>query len=754
MGKSWRIETLKRKRKENIRREDIPLRDRIYREEAMRHPEASVEKQTAFGFCRFLEEKPILIQKEDLLAGFAFHYSYNSTFPADGPEDFDPAIKSVFHMDMDREIRETADVLGLKDTDPLLEKLHIFREGMDAWLYKHWHSGHFLAGYDRLVEKGFGTIFSDAEAAKEKHPENRDTLEAFQMTAKACTSYILRYRDLAQKLADDSGDGDTAFRMRRIQKSCERIAQGRPQTFFDALQLTWFAHELALCESYPASVSIGRFDSYLYPFYHADREAGRITEEETLELIEAFWIKCSTNTKGYQNLALGGTDSEGKCMANDLTCLCMQASRELKFDQPSLTFRWTQDLPDRVWEEILSLIRTGMGFPALFGESCCRQAKAKAGIRPEDLHRYAFVGCVELTIPGKEYVLTEAARLNLPKILELMLHQGIDPVSGKQFPLRQKKTAEEIDQIDRFDQFFSWYLQEMEYWIGLGADAVCAFDRMYGEKYPLPFLSILMEGCVESGKDVSSGGAVYNGTAFNQCGIATVTDSLTAIRQLVFEQKKLPLSAYVKAMDANYEGYEILRKQAEKKCPKFGNDNDRADQIAVEIMERFCKAVEQRETPRGGRFRPGFYTVEDHAIMGSYTGATPDGRKKGEALSNSFAASQGKDISGPTALINTVRKFDLSRAGNGMVLDLKFTPTFLDGETGQQALRQLLDTYFSRGGMEVQISVVSGETLRRAQERPEEYQDLVVRVSGFSAYFTSLRKVTQDEIIRRTEVAR
>lgn len=748
-----KIQRLRETRKDHIRRQEIPLRDRLYREMADVHREESIEKQFAYGFEKFLQKKSILIQEDDLLAGYAFHYSYNSTYPADGPEDFDPAVKSVFHIDVDREIREVKELHNMEREKELSDSLCIFKRGIKSWLYKHWHSGHAAAGYDRLVAVGFGEILRQEEEMAGTHPEKQDTLEAFQIVTKACIQYILRYRDLAQALAEESRKEEQRQRMKRIAESCDRIARGAPQTFFDGVQLTWFAHELILAENYPASVSIGRFDYFLYPLYEQDRKAGRITRQEALMLIEAFWIKCSANIKSYQNLTVGGTDQYGKCSVNTLTYLCMEAAKRMKFDQPSLSFRWTDDMPGEVWSAILDLMKTGMGFPAVFYDPCCRKAKEKMGILEQDLYRYAPVGCVELTIPGKEYCLTEIGRLNLPKVLELMLHQGRDSETGETFPLKNRKSLEEIDAIESFEQFFQWYLSEMEHFLSVGIECVNACDRVYGERYPLPMLSTLMEGCIEKGMDVSAGGACYNNSAFNMGGIATITDSLAAIRKIVYEEKRLKVSEYVKALDADFEGYEEIRRLAWSQCPKFGNDIDETDQIGVRLADAFVKKTDQYECPRGGGFRAGMYTVEDHVIMGNVTGATPDGRKRGEALSNSMAPVQGKDLSGPTALLNSVNKFDFTKAANGMVLDLKFTPSFLEKPKHGEALRCLIETYFSRGGMEVQISVVSRKTLLEAQKKPQEYQDLIVRVSGFSAYFTTLRKETQDEIIRRTEVS-
>lgn len=773
MGLHPRIEALKRQRADRFVLGETSLRDECYRQAFREHPEASRVKQFAYGFERFVSRKSISVDPADLLAGFAFRYSYNTTFPATGPEDFDPTQKGPFAMDMAREVVDVCEELRLPEDDPLRADLAAFSDGMECWLFKHWHSGHFLAGYDRILNMGFGGILAeedeeldrlrqargeegsraDAESADSGNEGRIDAVEAFRIVTASCIAYIERYAERAGALAREAADEDTRRRMARIAESAARVAAGRPESFFDAVQLLWLAFELTLCESYPSSVSVGRFDAWLAPYYERDVAAGVLTEDEALLLVEAFWIKLSTSVNSYQNLVLGGTNAQGRPCAGPLTLLCLRATEELRFDQPSLTFRWTEGLPDELWDAVLRVIRTGTGFPALFGDECCVAAKISCGIPEEEARGFAFVGCAEICVPGKEYVLTELARLNLPKVLELMLHQGRDPKTGKVFPLHDARPPEALAAIRDFDEFYRWYLEEMRHFIELGIRCTDAFDAMYARRYPLPFLSSTMADCVSRGADVSAGGARYNGIAFNIGGFATAVDSLLAVKTLVFEKGMVDLPGLARALDEDFAGHEALKAAAERRCPKYGNDDEAADALALDLAGRFIDAVEAHRTPRGGAYRVGLYTVEDHAIMGAATGATPDGRGAGESLSNSFSPVQGRDVEGPTALLNTVNRFDFSRATNGMVLDMKFTPTFLESEEHRRALREMIETYFARGGMELQISVVSKDTLIAAQERPEDYADLVVRVSGFSAYFTTLRKVTQDEIIRRTEIA-
>ena len=408
-------------------------------------------------------------------------------------------------------------------------------------------------------------------------------------------------------------------------------------------------------------------------------------------------------------------------------------------------------MPEEAWPGSACIDPNGMGFPALLYDPCCMKAQTKNGVSKDDVWNYGFVGCVEMAIPGKENAMTELARLNLPKLLDLLLHQGKDTCSDKTFQMKNQKKFAEFKTYEELEQV---YLDELEYWVRKIIRNLNRIEHLYAEKYPLPYLSVLTEDCIGSRKDVMAGGARYTGVGFNLGGIGTAVDALAAIRDVVYDKNMVTLEACMEILDDDFEDSEQIQRYLSARAPKYGNDQSRewdVDQIAFRLEKRVSDTLKEYRNYWGGPYRLGLYTVEDHAIMGMHTGATADGRKSGESLSNSSGASQGKDTHGPTALINSVTNFPMEEAGNGMVLDVKFTPSLLEEETGKRALRSLIGTYFHKGGMEMQISVVSGETLRAAQEHPENYADLIVRVSGFSAYFCSLRKATQDEIIKRTE---
>ena len=761
-----RIQVLKENRKKYARTSEIPVRDDAYREAVREYPEASVEEQYAYGFANTLAKKAILIPEDDLLAGYLFQYTYNVNFPMKVSEDFDPAERAKFQMDIEREIEETKELQSESASDELDE----FADAVETWLVKHWHSGHTLAGYEMLLNTGWGALLSQVEEqlGKAQSEKEKQTVHAFQIVLKACMSYMHRYLEevegqlnkLKRNNNIDNGNYNDSYNdgfgtrrecLERMRDALMNIEREAPETFYEALQLLTLANEMMYCENIPSGISLGRIDYYLYPFYRRDVDAGRLNYEEAGELIEAFWLKCSCQKKAYQNMTLGGCNSDGQCSVNDLTYLCLESAANLRVDQPSVNFRWTDDMPEEAWQAVLALIRTGMGFPALLYDPCCMKAQMKNGVSKDDVWNYGFVGCVEMAIPGKENAMTELARLNLPKLLDLLLHQGKDTCSDKTFQMKNQKTPAEFKTYEELEQA---YLNELEYWVRKIIRNLNRIEHLYAEKYPLPYLSVLTEDCIGSRKDVMAGGARYTGVGFNLGGIGTAVDALAAIRDVVYDKNMVTLEACMEILDDDFEDSEQIQRYLSARAPKYGNDQSRewdVDQIAFRLEKRVSDTLKEYRNYWGGPYRLGLYTVEDHAIMGIHTGATADGRKGGESLSNSSGASQGKDKHGPTALINSVTNFPMEEVGNGMVLDVKFTPSLLEEETGKRALRSLIGTYFHKGGMEMQISVVSGETLRAAQEHPENYADLIVRVSGFSAYFCSLRKATQDEIIKRTE---
>lgn len=728
------IKILIENRKKVVKKSEIPVRDECYLKAENKYKDLSVKERRAIGFAETLKEKSILIQKEDLLAGFLYQYTYNVGFPMIVSETFDPSMRASFKMDVWREVKEYESNFKIEKGSNEDNQLCWFAESVTSGIFKHWHAGHAIPHYEKILKKGFSGILKEIEMEMKKciSIHEKQTLSAFYIILDACIGYLKRYEILSEKMKNESNDKDVKERMGKIENALHNLQVQAPKTFFEAIQLVWLVHEMMYCENVPSAISFGRFDMYLYPFYKRDIEKGQITRLEVEKYLQAFFVKCSSQRKAYQNMTLGGCDCNGKCAVNDLTYLCLKVAGEMRFDQPSITFRWSEDQSEDVWNAIIKLMKTGMGFPAIMYDPVCIKARRDSEIAEEDRNDYGIIGCVELASPGKEHAMTEQIRLNLPKLLNELLDER------------------ELSLYKRFEELYLDYKQKIIYYIQKSIEVIECFEKLYEKCYPLPYLSVLTDDCIANHKDIMEGGARYQSIGFNLGGVATVADSLLALKQIVFEKGDCSLQQYYTILKDNFSGEELLQRRAQK-CSKFGNDEQEVDYLAKEILDSIKNELKKYKTHHGGIYRMGLYTVEDHSIMGEKTGATADGRKAGISLSNSLGASQGYDIKGPTALINSVCRLPISQALNGMVLDIKFIPSFLAEETGRRALKKLIEIYFKKGGMEIQVSVIDKETLIAAQKEPEKYENLIVRVSGFSAYFTSLRKVTQDELIARTE---
>lgn len=765
---SARIQDLIAQRHNYYDRTQIPTRRPHYLTafEAFAHEGRNI--QIAHGFESFLREKKILITEHDILAGFAYRYTYKPSSPFNVPDDYDPLYRPPAGIDTFEEAETGIVANGFADSSPEAEEMRTFAQCVTKWLYKHWESGHIIPGFERLIQRGYGSLIEEAKALLAKGQDTAD-LRAMTICSEAASHYILRYADYAAELAQKTQTPEYTDHLNTMEAALRHVAYGKPRTFFEAVQLIWLTHEMLYAENFPASLSFGRLDQYLYPLYKADTENGILTRAAAQDIIDAFWVKLGITLHGYQNITIGGLGPDGEDASNELTVLMIQACRKTLFDQPLLCLRYHKSMPDEVWAESVELLKTGIGLPAFFIDDFCIDAKQRMGHSKEDAMNYGLVGCVEMSCPGKEYAKTEALRVNVGKILEIMFFDGKSncedsgmivgnssmpsmSVSDKSiknytFPLFSKTR---LHDIGNFDDLFAWYKYELGEHLTFTMNAINRLDSALPKCYPTPFLSVLMEDCIQKGKDVTAGGAVYNNTGLNLCGLANVVDSLAAIRHLVFDEQRYTLADFKAAMRDNFVGHEALLQDIED-CPKFGNDIDSVDTIMAELVAAAGAKVRGTPNPRGGQWQLGLYSVEDHVKMGIHTGALPDGRRSGEAMASAISPVQGKDIVGPTAAVNSLVKTDLSVATNGMVLDIKFSPSFFDKPKHAAALRMLIQSYAEQGGGEIQFNVVDRSTLLEAQAQPQQHQNLVVRVSGFSAYFTSLIKETQDEIIARTE---
>jgi len=718
--------------------------------------------QGAQALAAFLAEKELVIHPEDLLAGHIqlFDYSYPLTLGA-----WNPFLREPKTPTADANLGKPASKyppVGV-DTTPFVytrpdgtprgpdetAALDAFCRGIRSGLYVSWPGGHLIPGFDRLLARGFGGLAAAARARLAAGGEGLDFVRASLIVCEAATTYIRRYACRAAEIAGAATGPDERRLLARLADACRHVAAEPPRSFFEAVQLLWLGQEIAICEHASGSLSIGRLDQYLYPFYRRDVDAGALDQAEAAELIEALWCKFGHLRRSFQNVTLGGRGSDGAYAANELSYLCLRATRRLRMDQPLLSVRWSPEMPAEFWDSVRATIETGTGFPALFNDEIAIAAMGRVGVAAGDAENYGIVGCVELSVPGREYAQTEALRVNWAKVLELMLNDGRCTLSGERLPLAQPRR---LDKIETFADFLTWYRAELAHFLDLGIRSLNLMDAAWPILLPAPFESLLMAGCLESGRDVTAGGTQYNLSSVNALGMADVADSLVVIDRLVFRERRVTLTELAQAVRGDFAGAGSLATWASA-GPHYGNDVDEPDQIVALLAEDFCRQVDGYRNPRGGRFQSGMYSVHHHASRGEQTGALPSGRRAGLALANALSPCQGRDTTGPTALLLSATKLDHTMMGNGMVLDLKFHPSFFEDESRRRNFRALVESYFDMGGMEIQFNVVSRETLLAAQRSPQDYRDLLVRVSGFSAYFIDLEPVLQDEIIARTEHA-
>ena len=677
--------------------------------------------------------------------------------------------------------------------------------------------GHVTVNYGEVLEIGFGGIVKKAKAELEKvdlrdadASQKRIFLEAVIETFEAGITYAKRYSELASSMAQKCTDPKRREELLTIAKNCARVPENGAESFYEACQSFWFVQLLIQTESNGHSISPGRFDVYMYPYFKKDLDKGIITRESAQELVDCVWVKLNDLNKcrdaasaegfaGYsmfQNLVVGGQDKNGEDTTNDMSFMCINASMNTKLPQPSLSMRVWNKTPHELLIKAARLTRTGCGLPAYYNDEVIIPALISRGLTLEDAREYNIIGCVEPQKSGKTDGWHDAAFFNMCRPLELVFSNGVD--EGKQISI---KTGE-VENMKSFDEVYDAYKAQMDYNIALMADADNAIDLAHMQRCPLPFLSGMIEDCIGKGKSVQEGGAVYNFTGPQGFGISNVADGLYAIKKLVFDEKKITLSELKNALKNNFgkdetdnedvknitigvvkalteKGIEVSKEQianiyknvsAEsgvtgnadsgryqeiyrmiEEVPKFGNDIAEVDAFARDVAYTYTKPVEQYKNPRGGIFHAGLYPVSANVPLGAQTGATPDGRYAYTPVADGVSPAAGRDVNGPTASANSVAKLDHFIASNGTLFNMKFHPSALEGTSGLESFVALLRGYFDQKGVHVQFNVVSRETLRDAQLHPENYKNLIVRVAGYSALFTTLSKSLQDDIIERTE---
>jgi formate C-acetyltransferase len=629
--------------------------------------------------------------------------------------------------------------------------------------------GHLSIDYEKCVTRGVRAIMTEAfereKAIDGTGPEDgrrREFYQAVRIVCEAVIKYARRFSVLAEEMAVLAPDPARKKELEELARICRKVPEYPAETYHEAAQSFWFAHLVLQIESNGHSISPGRFDQYMFPYYEADLRAGRITREFAKEITENIWVKLNeiikvrdkTGSKAFggypmfQNLIVGGVDENGRDCVNDLSYLCMEVTRELKLPQPSFSVRWHSGAPREYMRAAAEIVRAGIGMPAFFNDGVIVPMLEDLGYTRAEARGYAEVGCVEPQAPGTTEGYYPSGFLNLGKVLEITLNNGVNPVSGNMLGLQTGSGFE------TFEDFYAAFKRQLGYFCRLQAAAIDVIDRVNGELAPVPFCSCFVADCVARGLDIRQGGARYNFSSPNAVAIANAADALLVVKNAVFRDKIISYADMRNVLLSNFEGREGLRRRFLNAYPKYGNDDDEADFFARDIAAELGTIFREIPNVRSGRFLVGLQSISAHALFAGSIGATPDGRKADTLLADGGCSpAQGRDTRGPTAVMRSVAKIDHSAIPNGTLLNIKLHPSLVESEKGIESLIDLVESFFLMKGQHVQFNVVGAETLRRAQEDPPSYRDLVVRVAGFSVYFTAIDRVLQEDIIRRTEQA-
>jgi len=785
-----------------------------------------VIKRRSAAFRHILENIPVSIREDELIVGSAtLNYRSCQTFPEYSFEWLEDEFDTVHERSADpfyiseetKKVLREAHKYWKGKTNSDLATSYMAPEALKAIEHNVFTTGnyfyngvgHLCVQYDKVLEIGFDGIKKEAEKELSKldvscsfYAAKNSFLQAVVESCEAACTYAERYACLAEELAKNENPVRSA-ELLKIAANCRRVPRFGARSFYEACQSFWFVQMLIQTEGSGHSISPGRFDMYMYPYFKKDFDEGKITLEFAQELVDNLWLKLNDLNKvrdavsaegfaGYslfQNLIVGGQTADGKDSTNELSFICLNATLHVMLPQPSISIRVWNGSPDELLIMAAHVTRTGVGLPAYYNDEVIIPAMLSRGVNIEDARNYCIIGCVEPQAPGKTDGWHDAAFFNMLRPLELVFSNGKS--AGEQISVK----SGEIEELDTYEKFFNAYSMQMEYMIKLMVNSDNAIDKAHARRTPLPFLSSMVEDCIGRGKSVQEGGAVYNFTGPQGFGIANMADALYAVKTLVYDERKYTLAEVKAALEANFCGvakmdtekitvqiarefenknislneeiikeiYKTVKEHSSgspryaqllediKALPKFGNDDDTVDAFARDAAYTYTKPLEKFRNPRGGMYQAGLYPVSANVPLGAQTGATPDGRMAFTPIADGVSPCAGRDVKGPTAAANSVAKIDHGIASNGTLFNMKFHPSALKGDDGLYNFVSLIRGYFDRKGMHVQFNVVSREILRDAQKNPENYKNLVVRVAGYSALFTTLSRSLQDDIINRTE---
>ena len=775
-----------------LRKQSLETEPHIYMERADLETDAymlyegsvSVPELRALSFKYFMEHKTLCINDGELIVGEK----------GDGPQAAPSFPELCCHTVEDMKIMNARDLIYFRVTEedlklqeekiiPFWEKRSV-RHKILANMTEEWKNayaagiftefmeqrgpGHTV-GSEKIYKKGFLDYKNDIIEAR----NNLDFLndkEAFDKKSQlnameiCCDAIIIlgeRYAAYARELAAKETDETRKAELLQIAENCDVVPAHAPKTFWQAIQMYWFVHLGVTTELNPwDAYSPGRFDQHLNPFYIKDTEEGILDDEKALELLECLWVKFNNQPAppkvgvtlkesgtytDFANFNTGGITPEGENGVNDVSYLILDCMDEMKLLQPSSNVQISKKTPQKFLKRACEISRKGWGQPAFYNTEAIIQELLNAGKTIEDARRGGTSGCVETGAFGNEaYILT--GYFNLPKILELTLYNGYDIVSKKQIglPLGYAKD------FKSYEELFDAYKKQIEYLVDIKIEGSNVIEKIYAEYMPAPFLSVITNDCISKGKDYNAGGARYNTNYLQGVGIGTITDSLAAIKYNVFDEKKFTMEELIEAMEHNFEGYDMIANLVRNRTPKYGNDDDYADDIMKDVFNFYQKTVTGRPNMKGGTYRINMLPTTCHVYFGEVMNASPNGRLAQKPVSEGISPEKGADTNGPTAVIKSCSKMDHLRTG-GTLLNQKFTPSVVKGEEGLDNMANLVRSYFNMDGHHIQFNVIDRETLIQAQKHPDEYKDLIVRVAGYSDHFRNLSKALQDEIIERTE---
>lgn len=629
-------------------------------------------------------------------------------------------------------------------------------------------SGETVPNYKKLMEKGLHGYIEECRLRIKNEPtgtresgEKIDFWKACILICEAVIRFANRYADKAEAMAEEEPDAKRQKELRIIASNCRNVPENTPNGFYEALQFMWFIHLVFHIEAPTTACSFGRFDQILFPYMAKDMETGKFDEAESQEILECFFLKCGEvievrNTwdsmayAGFPMWAIvmiGGLDVDGNDATNKLSYMCLTAGADLQTAQPVLAMRISDKTPEDLFNQAAVMIQNGMAQPGFFNDYICSEIVRKKGGTEEEAMDWVIVGCTQPQFGGGGTDGTpDAGYVNFAKALELVLHNGIDPGTGKQMGLQTGDPAEFTCKEDIIEAC----KKQIMYLYDKIIEGFNILQTQHMQRLPVIFASLVMNGCIENGKSVQEGGTDHNSAGLFSTGTANLADSIVAIEEVVFKDKLITMAELIEILDNNFEGNERIRQLLLNKPPKFGNDNKYVDGINRDIVNYAAEQVQQRKDARGGTFDFTLMSQSVNVPHGQVVGATPDGRLAGEPLNDNASPMMGRDISGPTATVKSVASLEPVNFYDGALFNLRFDPRGVQGEKGIEIIKGIIKTFFDEGGQHIQINVVDDETLRKAQADPENYRGLVVRVAGYLAYFTELDRKVQDALIERT----